>query len=450
MKESTVFDLIVIGGGSGGIAAANRAAAHGASVALIEHDRLGGTCVNRGCVPKKLCWLAARTAEDIRNAEGYGFSGLDIRHDFDMFRRARDAYIEYLNGRYAEGLDRNKVRLYRAKARFKDAHTIDAGDVELHGERILVATGAHTRPLDIPGAELALDSSDFFELGERPERVAMIGAGYIAAELGGVLAALGSHVDMYLGGRRPLAHFDPFIGDHFHEALEAVGVNCHGGTVVRLRNTDRGIEVATEDGETACYDAVFTAIGRIPNTGGLDIERAGITTGADGAIPVDALHNTAVPHIHALGDVTGRAHALTPVAIAAGRRLADRLFGGAPARPINADFIPSVVFSHPPVGSVGLTEPEARNRHGENNIRTYTASFTPLSSALTPEKQRAAVKLVTLGAEEKVIGLHVIGDGADEMLQGFAVAIRMGATKRDFDETVAIHPTTAEEVVTLR
>lgn len=450
MTESNAFDLVVIGAGSGGIAAANRAASHGARVALVEYDRLGGTCVNRGCVPKKLCWLAARTAEDIRNAEGYGFSGLEIHHDFDKFRRARGAYIEFLNGRYAEGLDRNKVHLFRARARFKDAHTIEAGDVELRGERVLIATGARTRPLEVPGAELALDSSDFFELTKRPERVAMVGAGYIAAELGGVLAALGSHVDMYLGGRRPLAHFDPFIGDHFHEALEAVGVNCHGGTVVHLAATDKGIDVETGDGETACYDAVFSAIGRIPDTGGLGLEGVGISTGADGSIRVDALHNTTVPHVHALGDVTGRAHALTPVAIAAGRRLADRLYGGAPARPIDPDFIPSVVFSHPPVGSVGLTEPEARARHGDDGIRTYTASFTPLSSALTPEKQRAAVKLVTLGTEEKIIGLHVIGDGADEMLQGFAVAIRMGATKRDFDETVAIHPTTAEEVVTLR
>ena len=450
MTGNAAFDLVVIGAGSGGIAAANRAASHGARVALIEHDRLGGTCVNRGCVPKKLCWLAARTAEDIRNAKGYGFSGLQVHHDFGKFRQARDRYIEFLNGRYAEGLDRNKVHLTRGKARFKDAHTVEIGDVDLHGERILIATGARTRPLAIPGAELALDSEDFFKLDERPERVAMIGAGYIAAELGGVLAALGSHVDMYLGGRRPLAHFDPFIGDHFHEALEAVGVNCHGGTVTRLKSVPNGLDVETADGETTCYDAVFSAIGRIPNTGELNLGRAGLEPDADGAIPVDALYNTNVDHIHALGDVTGRAHALTPVAIAAGRRLADRLYGGAPPRPIDTDLIPSVVFSHPPVGSVGLTEPEARARHGDGNIRTYTATFTPLSSALTPEKQRAAVKMVTQGPEEKVVGLHVIGDGADEMLQGFAVAIRMGATKRDFDETIAIHPTTAEEVVTLR
>ncbi|HYW75449.1 MAG TPA: glutathione-disulfide reductase [Gammaproteobacteria bacterium] len=450
MTGKTAFDLVVIGAGSGGIAAANRAASHGARVALVEYDRLGGTCVNRGCVPKKLCWLAARTAEDIRNAEGYGFSGLEIHHDFDKFRQARDRYIEFLNGRYAEGLDRNQVHLVRGKACFKDAHTIEVDDTELRGERILIATGARTRPLGIPGAELALDSSDFFALRERPERVAMIGAGYIAAELGGVLAALGSHVDMYLGGRRPLAHFDPFIGDHFHEALEAVGVNCHGGTVARLKRSPKGIDVETGDGDTACYDVVFSAIGRIPNSGELNLDRAGLEPGADGAIPVDALHNTKVGHIHAVGDVTGRAHALTPVAIAAGRRLADRLYGGAPPRPIDPELIPSVVFSHPPVGSVGLTEPEARARHGSDGIRTYTASFTPLSSALSPEKQRAAVKLVTLGPDEKVVGLHIIGDGADEMLQGFAVAIRMGATKRDFDETIAIHPTTAEEVVTLR
>lgn len=446
----TAFDLVVMGAGSGGIAAANRAASHGARVALVERDRLGGTCVNRGCVPKKLSWLAAQAAEDMRNAEGYGFARPEIHHDFAALRRARDAYVEFLNGRYAEGLDKNGVKLLRGSARFVDAHTVAIGERRLTARHILVATGARTRPLEVPGAELALDSDDFFKLDKRPERIAMIGAGYIAAELGGVFAALGSHVDMYLGGRRPLAHFDPFIGEHFHEALEAVGINCLGGTVARLDKAGPSVDVRTEEGNAARYDAVFSAIGRIPDTDGLDLSRAGISLDDGGAIAVDVQQDTAVDHIHALGDVTGRAHALTPVAIAAGRRLADRLFGGAAGRPIDPDYIPSVVFSHPPVGCVGLTEPEAIARHGETNIRTYTASFTPLSSALVPEKQRAAVKLVTLGKDERVIGLHIIGDGADEMLQGFAVAIRMGATKRDFDETIAIHPTTAEEVVTLK
>lgn len=446
----TAFDLVVMGAGSGGIAAANRAASHGARVALVERDRLGGTCVNRGCVPKKLSWLAAQAAEDMRNAEGYGFARPEIHHDFAALRRARDAYVEFLNGRYAEGLDKNGVKLLRGSARFVDAHTVAIGERRLTARHILVATGARTRPLEVPGAELALDSDDFFKLDKRPERIAMIGAGYIAAELGGVFAALGSHVDMYLGGRRPLAHFDPFIGEHFHEALEAVGINCLGGTVARLDKAGPSVDVRTEEGNAARYDAVFSAIGRIPDTDGLDLSRAGISLDDGGAIAVDVQQDTAVDHIHALGDVTGRAHALTPVAIAAGRRLADRLFGGAAGRPIDPDYIPSVVFSHPPVGCVGLTEPEAIARHGETNIRTYTASFTPLSSALVPEKQRAAVKLVTLGKDERVIGLHIIGDGADEMLQGFAVAIRMGARKRDFDETIAIHPTTAEEVVTLK
>ncbi len=444
------FDFVVLGAGSGGIAAANRAASHGAKVAIVEPDRLGGTCVNRGCVPKKLSWLAARTAEDIGNASGYGFDVQAPRHDFGALRKARDRYIAYLNGRYAEGLDGNGVERVGARARFVDAHTIAAGKRQLHGDRILIATGARIRPLEVSGGELALTSDDFFTLERRPRRVAMIGAGYIAAELGGIFAALGSHVDMYLGGRRPLAHFDPFIGDHFHEALEAVGVNCHGGTVARLSATGGGIDVETTDGESARYEAVFSAIGRIPNTEGLALENAGVQLDTSGAVRADVLHDTNVEHIHAIGDVTGRAHALTPVAIAAGRRLADRLYGGAPARPIDTELIPSVVFSHPPVGTIGLTEPEARARHGDAAVRTYTASFTPLSSALVPEKQRAAVKLVTLGEEERVIGLHVIGDGADELLQGFAVAIRMGATKRDFDETIAIHPTTAEEIVTLR
>jgi len=447
MTEQT-FDFAVIGAGSGGIAAANRAASHGARVAVIEPDRLGGTCVNRGCVPKKLSWLAARTAEDIGNAEGYGFAVQSAEHDFAVLRKARDRYIDYLNGRYAEGLAGNDVELVRGRARFLDPHTLVIGERQLRGERILVATGARIRPLEIPGGDLAFTSDDFFTLETRPKRVAMIGAGYIAAELGGIFAALGSHVDMYLGGRRPLAHFDPFIGEQFGEALRRIGVNCRAAGVVKLERGMGGFRVHSDEDQYADYDAVFSAIGRIPNTAGLELANAGVELDDAGAIRVDTLHTTRVGHIHAVGDVTGRAHALTPVAIAAGRRLADRLFGGAPARPIDPELIPSVVFSHPPVGSVGLTEPQARARHGDD-VCTYTARFTPLSSALITEKQRAAVKLVTLGKDERIIGLHVIGEGADELLQGFAVAIRMGATKRDFDETIAIHPTTAEEVVTM-
>jgi len=442
------FDLVVVGAGSGGIAAANRAGSYGARVAIVEDDRLGGTCVNRGCVPKKLAWLAARTAEDIANAAGYGFAPMDAEHDFGAFRRARDRYIEFLNGRYKAGLDKNNVTLIRERAHFVDAHTVAAGDHTLRAGRFLIATGGRPRPLEVPGGELALDSDDFFTLDERPARVAMIGAGYIAAELGGVLAALGSHVDMYLAGRRPLAHFDPFIGETFHAALDRVGVSCHPGTVSRIER-DGGYVVHTDDGETARYDAVFSAIGRVPNTEGLAADAAGVELDEAGAVRIDRHHATSAPHIYALGDVTGREHALTPVAIAAGRRLSDRLFGGAPARPIDPDFIPSVVFSHPPVGTVGLTEPEARERHGDD-VRVYTNRFTPLSSALIEDKQRAAVKLVTVGSDERIVGLHIIGEGADELLQGFAVAIRMGATKRDFDATVAIHPTTAEEIVTLK
>ncbi|MGH8272957.1 MAG: glutathione-disulfide reductase [Gammaproteobacteria bacterium] len=443
------YDFAVIGAGSGGIAAANRAASHGASVVLFEPDRLGGTCVNRGCVPKKLSWLAARTAESIRNAEGYGFAPLAFEHDFAALRRARDRYIENLNARYAEGLAGNSVMLIREQARFLDTHRLAAGTHRLRAEHVLIAAGARPRPLKIPGGEHAMTSDDFFRLDVRPARVAMIGAGYIAAELGGIFAALGSHVDMYLAGRKPLAHFDPFIGDVFREALKRGGVRCNTATACELIRDENGFVLRTDDDKETRYDAVFSAIGRIPKIEELELASTGVETAADGAVLVDEKHRTNISHIYAIGDVTGRADALTPVAIAAGRRLADRLFDGAPARPIAPEFIPSVVFSHPPVGSVGLTEAEARERHGES-VRVYTSSFTPLSSALIAEKQRAAIKLVTAGEEERVVGLHVIGEGADELLQGFAVAIRMGATKRDFDDTVAIHPTTAEEVVTLK
>ncbi len=447
--DEKIFDLAVLGGGSGGVAAANRARSYGADVALVENDRLGGTCVNRGCIPKKLGWLAARVAEDVHNARGYGFDLPAPHHDFAAFRVARDHYLRYLNGRYEETLRKNGVEIVRAHGRFAGAHIIMAGQRQLRARHILIATGSRPRPLEIPGGEHALTSDDFFRLDHRPQRVAMVGAGYIAAELGSVLAALGSRVDMYLGGRRPLAHFDPLIGDAFRDALERVGVNCCPPDAIALERDKRGFVLHTDDGARHTYDAVFSAIGRVPNTDGLDVDAGGIELDVTGAVRVDSFYTTSAEHIYAIGDVTGRAHALTPVAIAAGRRLADRVFGGGQHRPIDPELIPTVVFSHPPVGTIGLTEPEARARHG-NAVHVYTSRFTPLSSALTPEKQPAAIKLITVGPEERILGLHVIGDGADELLQGFAVAVRMGATKSDFDETIAIHPTTAEEIVTLK
>ncbi|MGH8272193.1 MAG: FAD-dependent oxidoreductase, partial [Gammaproteobacteria bacterium] len=394
-------------------------------------------------------WLAAHTAEELRNAEGYGFEPVSIRHDFGKLRAARDRFIEYLNGRYAEGLAKNGVRLLRERARFEDAHTLAAGNQKMHAEHILIATGAHPRALTIPGGELALDSDDFFKLNERPERVALIGAGYIAAEFGGIFAALGSHVDIYLGGREILAHFDPFIRETLTQAMEDDGINCDRAAVTTVEREGKGFRLATDDRKRHSYDTVIVATGRMPLTANLGLDAADVATDKIGAIMVDRYQTTSVKHIYAVGDVTGRVHALTPVAIAAGRDLSDRLFGGMSERHLDYEYVPTVVFSHPPVGTVGLTEAEARARHGDA-VRVYTSRFTPLTSALVPHKRKAAIKLITCGQEERVIGLHVIGDGADELLQGFAVAIRMGATKHDFDDTIAIHPTLAEEVVTLK
>ncbi len=448
MKTSQ-FDLVVIGGGSGGVAAANRAATYGAQVALIEAERLGGTCVNRGCVPKKLAWYAARTAAALRNAPGYGFQPVTAQHDFNDLRIARDNYIIHLNRHYAEGLEANGVQVFRGMGRFIDARTVAVGLRRLEGRHILIATGSRPRMLAVPGGELALTSDGFFTLENRPRRVAMIGAGFIAAELGGIFASLGSHVCMFLGGREPLAHFDPFIGRVFREVLEAQGVNCHRDTVVGLRRENDEFLVLADTGQVRRYDAVFNAIGRVPNTAGLDLEAAGVQFDSWNAVMVNRYQTTNIEHIHAVGDVTGRGHQLTPVAIAAGRRLAERLFGGMPGRHLDYECIPSVVFSHPPVGTVGLTEPQARERFG-SEVKSYSHRFTPLADALTPHRRLAAIKLITVGAEERVAGIHALGEGADEMLQGFAVAMRMGATKRDLDDTVAIHPTSAEELVTLR
>lgn len=447
------FDFLILGGGSGGVAAANRAASYGAKVALVENDYLGGTCVNRGCVPKKLSWYAAHTAETLRDAPNYGFAPVRIQHDFGALRKARDRYIRYLNGRYEENLKANGVTIIHGKGKFLDPYSIEANGERLVGRHILIATGSRPRPLNIPGGNLAMTSDDFFELSTRPARVAMIGAGFIAAELGGVFAALGSKVTMYLGPREPLAHFDPFIGAAFREILERQGIRCLKQTVAGLRTSGpKNIEVVTDDGtaiDESTFDAVFNATGRLPNSQALELEKAGVQLDEWQAITVDRFQSTNWDHIHAVGDVTSRGHQLTPVAIAAGRRLADRLFGGMPDRYLDYEFVPAVVFSHPPVGTVGFTEAEARDNFTQP-VKAYTSRFTPLSSALSEHPSIAAIKLITAGPKERIVGIHALGDGADELLQGFAVAIRMGATKRDFDDTVAIHPTTSEELVTLR
>ena len=444
------YDLIVIGGGSGGLAHAQRAAEYGARAMVIESGRLGGTCVNVGCVPKKVMWYAASIAEDMGLADSYGFN-VTSEHAWGPLKAARDAYVARLNGIYASNLERKSIPVVRGTARFVDDHTVSVDGTRFSAPMITIATGGYPRLPSIPGAEYGITSDGFFELDALPRRVALVGSGYVAVELAGVLRALGAETSVLVRHDSVLRSFDPLLREAVCDALRQDGVRLVDHVIPHAldRDADGALRLAAEDGrECGPFDTVIWAIGRAPATGDLGLDAAGVVTDPGGFIPVDEWQVTNVPHIHALGDVTG-AVALTPVAIAAGRRLSDRVFGGMQDRRLDYHNIATVVFSHPPMGTIGLTEDEARDEYGDA-VKVYTSRFTPMRYALGTHKRAAAMKLVTVGEEERVVGCHVFGDGADEMMQGFAVAIRMGATKRDFDDTVAIHPTSAEELVTLR
>jgi glutathione reductase (NADPH) len=444
------YDLITIGGGSGGLAAAQRAAQHGARVLLVESGRLGGTCVNVGCVPKKVMWNAATIADAIAYAADYGFEASLAGHDWRELKRRRDAYVARLNEIYARNLEMRDVDLVRGLARFTGDHEIEVDGRRYASEHVIVATGGHPIVPTLPGAELGITSDGYFELEERPRRVALVGSGYVSVELGGVFSALGSEVTIATRYDGVLRSFDTMLRESLMNEMRSDGIEILEQAIpAGLERDDSGIVLALTDGRRIeRLDCVIWAVGRAPSTSGLGLDRAGIETDPNGFIATDEWQNTSVERVYAIGDVTGR-EALTPVAIAAGRRLADRLFGGQPQRRLDYALIPTVIFSHPPIGTIGLTEAEARGRHGDD-MRVYTSGFVPMYYALSERKHRAAMKLVTVGADERIVGAHVIGQGADEMLQGFAVAIRMGARKRDFDDTVAIHPTSAEEFVTMR
>lgn len=447
---SQKYDLFVIGGGSGGVAHARRAAEYGAKVAVAEYGPLGGTCVNVGCVPKKVMWYTASHAHHFEHAADYGFDIAVNGHDWSAVKSRRDAYVGRLNSIYENLLDKSKVDYLAGSARFIDAHTVAIGDTEYTADRIVIATGGRPSVPDIPGAELGITSDGFFQLEERPQTVLIAGSGYIAVELAGVFNGLGSDVGVVVRKDGIVRSFDAMLGAELMQALRNDGIRVETRvTPASLEKTEDGIVMHAEGGRVfGPVDCVLWAIGRHANTEGLELENAGVATDAKGMIPVDDYQHTNVEHIFGLGDVTGRP-ALTPVAIAAGRRLADRLYGGMKDRHLDYKLIPTVIFSHPPMGTIGVTEAEARAEYGDS-VKCYSTAFTNMYYALGEQKQGSAMKLVTVGDDERVVGCHVIGDGADEMMQGFAVAMRMGATKADFDDTVAIHPTSAEELVTMR
>jgi glutathione reductase (NADPH) len=445
------YDLIAIGGGSGGLSVAERAAKYGKRCAVVESGRLGGTCVNVGCVPKKVMWYGAEIAHTLEAAGDYGFDVSVKGFDWGELVRKREAYISGINTWYHSYLTDSDIDEIQGHARFVDAHTIEVNGKTYTADHIAISTGGRPDIPDIPGAEFGIDSDGFFALQEQPERVAVVGAGYIAVEVAGVLNALGTDVSLYLRKQHFLRSFDAMLREGLMEQMIEDGISIFPSTqVAELEKAEDGslTLICTKGSRIEGLDAVIWAIGRSPNTDDLNLDAAGVIRDERGYVPTDAYQNTNVEGVYALGDITGREQ-LTPVAIAAARRLADRLFNNQPERKLDYTDIPSVIFSHPPIGTVGLTETEARDLHGEA-VKIYQTRFTSMQYSFTERKVQTAMKLVTVGAREKVVGCHILGPGVDEMLQGFAVAIRMGATKQDLDDTVAIHPTSSEELVTMR
>lgn len=451
MSNNYDYDLIALGAGSGGLSVVERAASYGQKCAVVEHGKMGGTCVNVGCVPKKIMWFGANLSHLIGDAKSYGFDVKNNGFNWTHLVGKREDYISGINNWYYGYLKDLGIDEFKGSASFVDPHCIEIEGKRYTAKHIAIATGTVPTIPDIPGAGHAITSDGFFALDMRPDRVAIVGSGYIAVELAGVLNSLGCEVTMYLRKSHVLGNFDSLLSSSLFDELKNSGVDLKTENQIRnITKTDDGsLEVTDLNGETQSrLDQVLFAVGRNPDHASLKIENSGVELDTRGHVKTDLYQNTNQAHIFALGDITGRAP-LTPVAIAAGRRLADRLYNGQSERHLDYQNIATVVFSHPPIGTVGLTEAQAIEKHGDL-IKVYQTSFTAMYNAISDHKVQTAMKLVCLGELEQVIGVHVIGPGADEMMQGFAVAVRMGATKKDFDDTVAIHPTSAEELVTMR
>lgn len=452
------YDYIAIGGGSGGIASVNRAASYGKKCAIIEAKHLGGTCVNVGCVPKKVMFYGAQIAEAINHyAPDYGFDVDVKKFDFAKLVESRQAYISRIHTSYDNVLAKNNVDVIRGFAKFVNKNTLevtfaDGTTEQVTADHILIATGGRPSIPAVQGAEYGIDSNGVFALTELPKRAAVVGAGYIAVELAGVLNSLGVETHLFVRKHAPLRNFDPMMAETLIESMQQDGITLHTHAIPKevVKNTDSSVTLNLEDGRAQRVDCLIWAIGREPATDKINLQAVGVETNERGFIKVDKYQNTNVPGIYAVGDIIEGGIELTPVAVAAGRRLSERLFNNKPNEHLDYRLVPSVVFSHPPIGTVGLTEPQAIAQYGAENVKVYKSSFTSMYTAVTQHRQACRMKLVCVGKEEKIVGLHGIGFGVDEMIQGFAVAIKMGATKADFDNTVAIHPTGSEEFVTMR
>ncbi|KAH3812400.1 glutathione reductase, mitochondrial-like [Dreissena polymorpha] len=446
------FDYLVIGGGSGGLASARRAAEFGVKSAVVEEARWGGTCVNVGCVPKKVMFNTALHAEFIHDHKDYGFDVELKNFDWGRIKAQRDEYIRRLNGIYETNLEKSKVEKIVGHAQFTEDGCVEVNGEKISAKHILIATGGRPAMPSIPGGEHAISSDGFFDLECLPKKVVVVGAGYIAVELAGIFNALGADTSICIRYDQVLRNFDEMISSSLTEEMERAGVKVHKRTQVTkvTEEADGTLTLELNTGSKVTeVNCLLWAVGRVPNSDKIGLGKVGIKTDGQGNIEVDEFQNTSRPNVYALGDVCGRA-LLTPVAIAAGRRLAHRLFDGKHDLKLDYNNIPTVVFSHPPIGTIGLTQAEAEKAYGADNLKIYRTTFTPMYYAMTETKVKCSMKLVCLLPDEKVIGLHMLGQGCDEMLQGFSVAIKMGATKRQFDDTVAIHPTSSEELVTMR
>jgi glutathione reductase (NADPH) len=440
------FDLFVIGGGSGGVRCARIASGLGARVAVAEERFWGGTCVNVGCVPKKLMVMAAEYGNAAADAAGFGWIAPPGAHDWQALISAKNAEIERLNAIYVKLLTGAGVTVFDARATFIDAHTLDVGGRRVTAERIVIATGGRPTPPPFPGAEHVIVSDDAFFLPEMPRRVVLFGGGYIAVEFAGIFRGLGAEVDLVMRQPLPLRGFDEDIRQALADELRTAGIRLHANAGVSGVTEAGGVKtVALADGTTIEADLAFAAIGRRPYTAGLGLERAGVALGPDGAIKVDATSATSAGTIYAIGDVTDRIN-LTPVAIAEGHSLAEALYGNGP-RVWHLDRVASAVFSSPPIATVGQTEAQAAAQ-GPADI--YISRFTPMRHQLSRRTRKTLMKLVVDQASQKVVGAHMLGEDAPEIIQGLSIAINAGATKADFDRTVGIHPTAAEEFVTMR
>ncbi len=442
------FDLFVIGAGSGGVRAARIAAGHGARVGICEASRVGGTCVIRGCVPKKLLSYAAHFAEEFEDAAGFGWEVGETRFSWPRLIENKDREIDRLNKIYLSLLSNADVKLFPVHGKLLDSHRVQLGEDIVSADKILIATGGRPWTLDIPGAEHSITSDEAFHLKALPQRVIVVGGGFIACEFAGIFNGLGSEVVQIYRGEQILRGFDHDVQESLAKEMikKGIDIRLHTNVIELIKKPGGQIIAKLDDGSEMQADTVMFATGRVPNVRNLGLREAGVHALPGGMIPVNEYSRTNLPNVFAVGDVTNRVN-LTPVALMEGHAFADSEFGGS-SRPVNHGFIPSAVFSHPPVATVGFSEKEAKTRYGKLEI--YKSEFTPMKHTLSGRDEKTMMKLLVQASSGKIVGLHVVGMDAPEIVQGFAVAIKSGLTKQQFDRTTGIHPTAAEELVTMR